>query len=186
MADEAIPHWLEGYRDYLRLLAELQLDPRLKSKIDRSDIVQNVLTQAVAGLEQFRGTTDQEKAAWLRRILATELARAARDLGRQKRDRGREQSLERSLEESSKRLEHFLADGQSSPSERADRNEQCRLLASALASLSEQQGAAITLHYLHELSVVEVAEVLGCSVEAAGGLLHRGLVKLRAKLQPRG
>jgi len=136
MADESLPLWLERSREYLRLLARLQLDPRLRSKLDPSDIVQTVLLCAAKDCKQCRGETAEAQLAWQRKILARELARASRDLGRQKRDVGREHSLEQALDESSKRLEHFLADDQSSPSERAERNEQVVLLASALASLS--------------------------------------------------
>jgi RNA polymerase sigma-70 factor (ECF subfamily) len=185
MADETVPRWLESYRDYLRLLARLQLDPRLRSKLDPSDIAQNVLLQAAAGCKQFQGKTDAERVAWLRKILATELARASRDLGRQKRDIRREQSFEQALDESSRRLEHFLADDQSTPSEQAERNEHLLLLAAALASLPDRQREAVELHYFHELSPAEIADLLGCTVKAVGGLLHRGLDKLHEKLDPR-
>ena len=43
-------------------------------------------------------------AAWLRQILANNLANAVRDLGRAKRDVGRERSLEAALDTSSSRL----------------------------------------------------------------------------------
>src|SRR3954464_2603343 len=73
---------LDHFRDYLRLLARLQLQARLQSKLDASDVVQQVLLKAHENQEQFRGQTSAEQAAWLRQILARTLANAVRDLTR--------------------------------------------------------------------------------------------------------
>ena len=89
---------LERFRAYLRLLARLQLDPRLRPKIDPSDVVQQTLLHAYRGLDGFRGRSDGELAAWLRQILARNLAHAARDLARARRDVDRECSLEAALD----------------------------------------------------------------------------------------
>jgi hypothetical protein len=48
---------LEKYRPYLHLLASLQIDRRLRAKVDASDVVQQTLIQAFAGWEGFRGQT---------------------------------------------------------------------------------------------------------------------------------
>jgi RNA polymerase sigma-70 factor (ECF subfamily) len=170
---------LEAYRDYLRLLAGVQLDPRLRGKLDPSDMVQETLARAHQKQEQFRGATEAEKAAWLRQILANELAAAARRFHAGKRDAGREQSLHAALEESSVRLEALLAAGQTSPSERLVRHEELRRLATALAVLPEDQRRAVELHHLGGLSVEDTAAALGKSESAVGGLLRRGLKRLR-------
>src|SRR5262245_60334135 len=97
---------LGRYRDYLMLLARLQVDPNRAGPLDPSDVVQQTLLKAHQKAEQFRGTTDAERAAWLRAILATTLADALRRLGR--RPAGRELSLEQSLDQSSARLQSIL------------------------------------------------------------------------------
>src|SRR4051812_34761320 len=93
---------LEAYRDYLRLLARLQIDPRLRRQLDPSDIVQETLLKAHERQDQFRGSKAAERAAWLRTILANTLADAVRKFSRQKGEATR--SLEAALEESSARL----------------------------------------------------------------------------------
>src|SRR5579885_672319 len=100
---------LERFRAYLRLLARLHLDPRLRGKLDASDVVQQTMLQAFQARAGFRGSTEAELAAWLRQILARNLAHAARDLGRDKRDVARERSLEQALGQSSHRLGLWLA-----------------------------------------------------------------------------
>ena len=173
---------LERYRNYLRLLARLQLDSRLRGKLDPSDLVQQTLLQAHEMREQFRGTTEAEYAAWLRQILVRTMSNAARDLGRLKRDVGRERSLEAAIEESSVRLEAWLASEQSSPSAVAERNEQLLRLAEALEQLPEAQREAVELHHLRGLSLAELAGQLGRSEGAVAGLLHRGIKNLRKLL----
>ena len=140
---------LARFRDYLRLLARAQLDPRLRAKLDPSDVVQQTMLEAHRDLRQFQGTTSGELAAWLQRILARNLANAARDLGRDKRDVRREQSLQGLVEASSARLEAWLASALPSPSQQAGNNELALRLADALATLPEAQRDAVELRHLN-------------------------------------
>jgi RNA polymerase sigma-70 factor (ECF subfamily) len=153
--------------------------------MDASDIVQQAILQAHEAQAQFRGTTEAEKLAWLRAILANVLAAVARRFDTQARDLGREISLEADLELSSSRLEGLIAD-QTSPSQGAVRGEQLLRLAGALAGLPEDQRWAVELHYLKSLPLAEVAEQMGRTQPAVVGLLYRGLRKLRERLRERG
>jgi RNA polymerase sigma-70 factor, ECF subfamily len=173
------PDDLNKYRAYLGVLARLQLGRRLRGKLEASDLVQQTLLQAHAARDGFRGTTEAERVAWLRQILARNLAHAVRDLGRARRDFRREQPLEAAVDESSARLAEWLAAEQSSPSQKAERHEQAVRVAAAVAELPEAQREALILHYWQGLTLAEIAEELGRSPAAVAGLLHRGLKHLR-------
>ena len=173
---------LERYRQYLLLLARIQLGQRYAGKLDASDIVQVTLLEAHRNREQFRGASEAQRATWLRQILANNLADLVKEFGRAKRDARRECSLEAALDRSAERLEACLQAVQTSPSGRAARSEELVRLAQALAELPAPQRQAIEMFHLQGLPLVEVARQLGRSQSALAGLLHRGLKKLRILL----
>jgi RNA polymerase sigma-70 factor, ECF subfamily len=168
---------LERCRDYLLLLARLQLDPGLRGVLDPSDVVQQALLKAHAKRDQFRGGSEGELLAWLRTILAHHLA----DLTRKHapRLRGQERALETALEESSMRLERWLASDSTSVGGRAIRHEQLLRLAEALAGLPEDQRTALELKHLRDVPVSEIGRMMGKSPAAVASLLYRGLKTLR-------
>jgi RNA polymerase sigma-70 factor (ECF subfamily) len=173
---------LEKFRDYLGVLARVQMDSCLRGKLDPSGVVQETLLEAYAAIEQLRGRSDAEVLAWLRTALAHNLADEIRRLGAGKRDVARERSLQQALEESSVRLEEWLAESRPAPAEVAQRQEQALRLAAALGQLPEKQRRAVELRHLKGLALAEVAAELGCTRAAVVGLLHRGVGKLRALL----
>jgi RNA polymerase sigma-70 factor (ECF subfamily) len=172
----------EKYRSYLRLLADLQFPPRLRQKLDPSDVVQETFVRACAQRAQCRGTTEPEQLAWLRTILANTLCDEARKYGSAKRDLNLERSLRIAVDGSAARLELFLSGEISSPSNRASRNEQLLRLAGALEQLSEEERQAVQLHHLHGQPLSEVAASLGRTKQAVASLLYRSMTKLKTTL----
>src|SRR5262245_59360792 len=66
---EAMGQLLERYQPYLYLLAQRRLSPRIRTRVDPSDIVQQTLFEMQRDLPAFRGGAEEELLAWLRRIL---------------------------------------------------------------------------------------------------------------------
>jgi len=170
---------LEHFRDYLRLLAQLQIPARLRAKLDASDLVQITLLKAHQAEEDFRGQTRAERSAWLRQILARTIANALRDHARARRDVALERSLEEALNASSARLGDWLIAKGQAPSAAAERNEQVVELAGALARLPESQRQALVMHYCQGLSLAAISEALERTRPAVASLLRRGLKQLR-------
>ncbi|XZE54189.1 sigma-70 family RNA polymerase sigma factor [Planctomycetaceae bacterium SH139] len=173
---------LEHYRSYLRLLADLQLNPRLRAKEDISDVVQRTMLQAHQALNDFRGNTDAELRGWLKVILTNNLTNLAKYHSAKKRDIRREISIDQQLQESAARLTEQLPAEISSPSENLILQERAEQLADALAGLLQDECTAIVLKHVHDWKVAEIAKHLGRSPEAIAGLLRRGLKKLRESM----
>lgn len=53
----------------------------------------------------------------------------------------------------------------------------------ALSTLSPKRRVALVLRYYEDLSIEDVAKVMGCRVGTAKSLIHRGLASLRQELQ---
>lgn len=180
---EAGDELLQRYQSWLKLLARLEIDTRFRGKFDESDVVQQVLLEAVRDFPQFRGGTEGEFTAWLRKILAHVLAHEFRRYGgTQKRDVTQEVSLDQTLQRSSLRLNEILAASISSPSHQAARHEQELVLADVLSRLPEDYRDVIILRNLEGLSHEEVASRLGRNVGAVRMLWVRALARLREEL----
>jgi RNA polymerase sigma-70 factor (ECF subfamily) len=173
----------EDYRAYLYHVACTRLDPRLWSKIHPEDVVQATLLEAHKDQEQMHGKSDAEQKMWLRQILIHNLAHAVRDLRRLKRDVARERSLQQAIDDSSSRLDAWLVAEQSSPSERAQRNEQLLRVDEVLAALPQAQREVVILRYYHGWSLADMCHHLKRSQSAVAGLLHRGMNQLRTLLR---
>jgi RNA polymerase sigma-70 factor (ECF subfamily) len=144
----ALGRLLEQYRNYLGLLARLQIGRRLQGKVDTSDLVQETFLTAHRKFGQFHGPTEADLAGWLRQILASRLAKLMRHYyGTQRRDIRLERELANDLDESSRALDIGLPSPHSTPSQRAARREQAVLLADALGQLPEDYREVIILRH---------------------------------------
>lgn len=172
----------EQFREYLNLLARMEVGPKYLRKVDPSAVVNATLFAAENRREELAESNERQLAAWLRQRLAFDLADAFRALHRGKRDIDREFSLEQSLANSDTRITRCLEAVQSSPSERVARHERSVRLAVALARLPDPQREAVELHHLQGETISAVAEAMDRTNASVAGLLRRGLKRLHELL----
>ena len=174
---------LHHFEPWLKVLARMQWESRFGGKFDPADLVQQALLEAARDLEHFRGQTEAELAAWLRRILAHVLAHEIRRYrGTQKRDLEREVALDRQLTAASERLGDVLPSPATVPDEKLIRRERALDLARALERLPADYREVIVLRHLEGLSHEAIAERLGRNAGAVRMLWVRALARLRKEL----
>jgi RNA polymerase sigma-70 factor (subfamily 1) len=168
----------ERYREYLHLLARLNLPRRLCRVLSASDVAHETILKAHKNREQCRAETEAQYRAWLRRILTNTIADAGGKV--------REVDLLQAVEKSSVVVEGLAVVVGPSPSEDAVRAEQLLRLVEALLQLPDDERTAVEMRYLQEprCPLPEIARALGRpTAKAVAGLLARGLEKLRGLLR---
>jgi RNA polymerase sigma-70 factor (ECF subfamily) len=129
------------------------------------------------------GSSEAELLAWLRRILARNLADCARCQTAAIRDHRRQQSLDSLFDQSSLSVHEALAASAPTASSVASRRERAVMLADALESLSEDYRQVVILRNLEGLKFNEVAERMGRSSGAARMLWGRAIERLSEMLE---
>jgi RNA polymerase sigma-70 factor (ECF subfamily) len=177
-SQEALGQALEACRTYLLLVAERELAPELRAKGGASDLVQEVMVDAVRDFGRFQGGTEAELLAWLRRLLLnnlTDFTRRYRETD--KRQLGREVPLRAGDSADPAGVEPSA--GSASPSDRVVEAEQIQAIRRALASLPEDYRRVLRLRYQENLSFEEIGRLLGLSTNAACKLWRRAVKRVR-------
>lgn len=173
---------LELYRNYLNMLADSQLDQKLRARVSPSDVVQETMLEAHRDFQQFRGRSQAEFAAWLRQILVNNLARMIeRHVLTRKRDVRRQVSIDQVKEsvERSTVLANVLAGREETPSVHLERHERAVVLANLMQQLPDHYRQVLVLRNLQGLSFQEVALQLERTEPATKMLWMRAVKKLR-------
>lgn len=187
---DALGELCHAYRNYLRMVVRTGLGPRLRERVELSDVVQETLVEVVRQFPQFTGQTEAALVGWLRRLVGQKLADLGRYHSRAKRaGDGDAMALEAHFDAGGGggdshgggggRLLDMLALSQTSPSEVASRRELTVLLADALRDLPEAEAEVLWLYHAEDLSFEAIGERLGVSRKIVRGLWARGLKNLK-------
>jgi RNA polymerase sigma-70 factor (ECF subfamily) len=169
------------YRHYLRLMAERRLPRVVQQRVDASDIVQQTFVDALRGLADFRGQTEPEFTAWMMRLLERNVLMSVRNHTLGKRDVRLEQNWADASGSAELAWKTVAADS-SSPASGVFRGEAALHLAMALEKLPADQSRAVTLRYIEQLSLQEIADEMQRSVGSVAGLIRRGVEALQTYL----
>ncbi len=173
---QAIEQLFARHRPYLRRLVELRLDPRLRPRLDPSDIVQEAHLEALNRLDAYLKRPALPFRLWLRQIGFDRALKARRQhLGTAKRALAREVSLP---ERSSLALARQLLAGGPAPSQRMDQRELARQMRQAMAQLPEADREIVLMRHFEGLSNREVASLLGLEPATASKRHGRALLRL--------
>jgi RNA polymerase sigma-70 factor (ECF subfamily) len=181
---QALEELFAGYRPYLCQFVALRLDPKLRPRVDPSDVVQEAQLEAACRLKGYLEGPPMPFRLWLRQIAQDRLLNLhRRHVATARRAVGREQPLP---EQSSAALaEQLLASG-STPSQRLGRRELARRLRQALAQLSEGDREILLLRNFEGLSNQEVGLLLGIDAAAASQRHGRAMLRLHKVLVATG
>jgi RNA polymerase sigma-70 factor (ECF subfamily) len=186
---ESLNELLQLYGNYLRVVAGVRLDDRLRSRCSPSDVVQDTLLDAYRDFPRFRGRTKAEFLGWLRQILANNILRLTeRHIDAAKRAVRREVSLDavQGASRSSASLGAILADRAASPSSIVGGREAAGILVDQLDNLPPDYREVLVLRHFHGLSFAEVGERMRRSPGAVRILWVRAIGHMQRILENRG
>jgi RNA polymerase sigma-70 factor (ECF subfamily) len=179
---QALAMLFDRYRDRLRRMVELRIDPRVRSRLDASDVLQEAFLDVAHDLDAYLADPKLPPLLWLRLHVGRRLTTLHRQhLGTKMREAGLEISLYRDAlpEASSAALASMLLGKHTSPTQAAQRAERLLRVQEALNTLDPIDREVLALRHFEQLSRSETAEVLGISQEAGAKRYFRALKRLK-------
>ncbi len=183
---QALGELLENCREVLLRIIKFRMDPRLRSRLDADDIIQDAFIEATQRFDKFAEEQPMPFFLWLRFITVQKLYQLHRHhLGVQARDAGREVSIfaKPQPQATSAMLAAHLLGKHTSPSVAAVRAEQTRRVERALNAMSETDREILALRRFERLKNDEVAQLLNISKTAASNRYIRALERLQKEMK---
>jgi RNA polymerase sigma-70 factor (ECF subfamily) len=181
---DAIDRLLTQYREPLKRMVALRLDPAIYPRVDASDIVQETLFEAAHRMPDYLQRKPMPFGLWLRK---TAMQRLIMERRRHKGAAGRTVSREVALPEKSSLLlaQQVMAKG-SSPSQQVGRREQVVAIRRAVGQLPETDREVVLMYWIEGLNYAEIGAVLGIEEATARKRQARALVRLGRIMREHG
>jgi RNA polymerase sigma-70 factor (ECF subfamily) len=181
---QAFDQLFSQHRPFLRQVVELRLDPKLRARVDASDVVQEVHLEVFRRLADYLQRQPMPFRLWLRQTADKQvIALWRRHVGADRRAVSRECPLPGP---SAPGLDHRLAAAGSTPSRRLHREEMVGRVRQALAGLPEVDREVLLMRTFEGLSYDEVSRRLGIEPAAARKRHGRAVLRLDQLLAEAG
>jgi RNA polymerase sigma-70 factor, ECF subfamily len=175
---------LQRCRPRLHAFIESRLDPRLRSRLDPSDVVQEVQLEVARRMDDFLNRNPMPFHLWVRKTAYERLLKVQRDHRRRAR-----RAVDREVawpEHSSLLVAKPLLAGASSPSQQVAAREFADRVGLAVAGLAEADREILLMRHAEELPYAEIACLLDIEADAARKRYGRALLRLRKVLKDHG
>ena len=180
----ALSELYNKHRSRLKQMVDLRLDPRVRHRVDASDVLQEAFIDLSKKLPNFE-SKQISPFIWLRLVLNERILDLHRKhLYAEKRNVRREAKNRASVahDATSFSLAHALLGDETSVTEKVARQERHHALLEKLEELGDNDKEIILMRTFEQLSNDETAEVLGMSKYATSKRYIRALKKLKELL----
>ncbi len=178
----AIREQLHRYRPFLRRIVSEFDSPKLRRKVDQSDIVQDVLHDAVRGLPSVKAQSSREFLSWLRTLLENRMRGVTRHfVGTAKRSVNREV-----YDENSAAAQSPWVSNTATPDEELIELEQLQYVMRAIQRMPEELQALLRWRFEDSLSYSEIGERVQRSPDAVRMLINRCLRRIESECSSLG
>ncbi|MEZ6115792.1 MAG: sigma-70 family RNA polymerase sigma factor [Pirellulaceae bacterium] len=176
---DAVDQLFERHRRRLRGMVQVRMDPRLMSRLDPSDVVQETLVVAHKRFDDFLENRPIPFYPWLRRMAWNHLVDLhRRHVGSQKRSVNREVQFGIS-DNSALLLAGQLSSSSMSPSQKLMEKELKQRVMETLDAMPEDQREIIVMRHLEGMSIDEIAAALDMPKGTVMSRHFRGLQAMR-------
>ena len=184
---DAINRLLERHRDALRRMVDMRLDPKIRQRVDASDVVQEAMIEANRRMATFLENPGMPFHLWIRQIATDRLIDQHR---RHRVSKKRSVDLEQApvvaanLDHSTIQFGLQLQDRELTPAAAAIRAEMQQRFEEAIEEMDVHDQEIIVMRHFEKLSNQEVAKVLGLTRPAASMRYLRAVRRLQQQLAP--
>lgn len=180
---DALGRLLARHRGLIRRMVEARMDPKLRGRVDASDVVQEAHIEVARRINDYLERRPMPFHLWLRQTAYQNLLRF-----RRRHVEAGCRAVENEVplpDRSSIILAQQLIGNSASPAKKLLEREMAERVQGALAEMGEIDREILLMRHLEQMGNRQVAEALELDPKAANKRYARALVKLRARLVSR-